>query len=523
MSVPNPAATNQTTAVQPWNRDDHLDRLAEAEVDVLVIGGGASGAGVLLDALSRGLTAALVDRQDFMAGTSSRSTKLIHGGVRYLEQAFKGLDYGKYQLVREALAERKRMLSMAPHLAWPLTLITPVKSLIGLPYYRFGLGLYDVLSGSQRLGKSRIESTADMKRACPSLNIKPLRGGVSYMDGQFDDARFGIAMVRSAVEQGGAVANHVEVNELLKHDDGTVAGARCTDLLGKRSLTIRAKAVVNCTGPWTDTLRLQADPDAKPLMTVSSGIHVVLNKTLLPEGRGILIPETDDGRVLFMLPWLGKTLVGTTDDPAELSDQPQASQPEVDYIIKHINEWLDEPVSHSDISATFSGLRPLVSDPDESSTSGLTRDHVVLQDKGLFSLTGGKWTTWRRMAEDCMDIVVKTKGLNARACQTQELRLPGANGDKTAAEAALKDLPEDIADYLWQAYGDRAHLVLAEGSPERLVSDAPYIEAELAWAMRYEGACKAEDVLYRRLRVGMLDEQAKDQIGARLQQLVNAA
>ncbi|MEX2320665.1 MAG: FAD-dependent oxidoreductase, partial [Saccharospirillum sp.] len=254
-----------------------------------------------------------------------------------------------------------------------------------------------------------------------------------------------------------------------------------------------------------------------------SGIHVVLNKTLLPDGRGILIPETEDGRVLFMLPWLGKTLVGTTDDPAELSDKPEASQSEIDYIIKHINEWLDEPVSHSDISATFSGLRPLVADPDEASTSGLTRDHVVLQDKGLFSLTGGKWTTWRRMAEDCMDIVVKAKGLSAGPCKTQTLRLPGANGDTAAAESALKDLPDDIADYLWQAYGDRAPQVLAAGSSERLVSGAPYIDAELAWAMGYEGACKAEDVLYRRLRVGMLDQQAMQQIEVRLQQLVNAA
>jgi glycerol-3-phosphate dehydrogenase len=517
------SAPESTTAVQPWNREDHLNRLADTDVDVLVIGGGASGVGVLLDALSRGLSAALVDRQDFMAGTSSRSTKLIHGGVRYLEQAFKGLDYSKYELVREALAERKRMLNMAPHLAWPLTLITPVKSMIGLPYYRFGLGLYDLLSGSQRLGKSRIESKAEMKRACPSLNIKPLKGGVSYMDGQFDDARFGIAMVRSAVEQGAAVANHTEVKRLLFKDDGTIGGAECTDLLSQRSLTIRARNVVNCTGPWTDTLRLQADANARPLMTVSSGIHLVLNKTLLPDGRGILIPETNDGRVLFMLPWLGKTLVGTTDDPAQLDDNPAASQSEVDYIIKHVNEWLDEPVSHSDISATFSGLRPLVSDPDESSTSGLTRDHVVLQDKGLFSLTGGKWTTWRKMAEDCMDTVVKVAGLTAGPCQTYDLRLPGANGDKSATEAALSKLPDDIAEYLWQAYGDRAHLVLKAGSSDRLVEGAPYIEAELIWAIKFEGACKSEDVLYRRLRVGMLDQEVTRKIESRVQELVKAA
>lgn len=513
------------TALQPdqaWDRNAQVEALKQANVDVLVIGGGASGAGVLLDALSRGLTAALVDRQDFMAGTSSRSTKLIHGGVRYLEQAFKSLDYGKYHLVREALAERKRMLKMAPHLAWPLTLVTPVKSLIGLPYYRFGLGLYDVLSGSQRLGKSRIESKNELKRACPSLDIGPLKGGVSYMDGQFDDARFGIAMVRSALEQGGLALNHTSVDSLIE-ENGRIHGAQCTDLLGGQPLTIRAKAVVNCTGPWTDHLRRMANPDAKPMMTVSSGIHLLINQNLLPEGRGILIPETDDGRVLFMLPWLGKTLVGTTDDPAELQDNPSASDREIDYIIKHMNEWLAQPISRDDISATFSGLRPLVSNPHEQNTSGLSRDHVIVDDKGLISLTGGKWTTWRRMAEDCMDKVVSSAGLNAGPCHTMNLRLPGACGNADAARKALSELPKDIAEHLWQAYGDRAHQVLQQGSKERLVEGAPYIAAELNWALRFEGACTPEDVLNRRLRVGMLDEQAAGRIRERLMPLFQAA
>ncbi|MHA7879928.1 MAG: glycerol-3-phosphate dehydrogenase/oxidase [Saccharospirillum sp.] len=507
---------------QRWQRASQVEALQDAEVDVLVIGGGASGAGVLLDALSRGLSAALVDRQDFMAGTSSRSTKLIHGGVRYLEQAFKGLDYGKYELVKEALAERKRMLNMAPHLAWPLTLITPAKSLIGLPYYRFGLGLYDLLSGSQRLGKSRIESKLELKRACPSLDMKPLKGGVSYMDGQFDDARFGIAMIRSALERGGLALNHTQVDDLIIEND-RVRGARCTDLIGQSRLTIKAKAVVNCTGPWTDQLRQMADPNAKPMMTVSSGIHLLLNKNLLPEGRGILIPETDDGRVLFMLPWLGKTLVGTTDDPAELQDSPRASQDEIDYLIKHINEWLTDPISLADVSATFSGLRPLVSNPDGGSTASLTRDHLIRDDNGLITLTGGKWTTWRKMAEDCMDTVVTKTGLSAGPCTTHQLKLAGADGDEAEARLALRTLSEDIAQYLWQAYGDRAHQVMQQGSTKRLVDGAPYIEAELAWALNYEGACRPEDVLNRRLRVGMLDEKAAQQIRHRLETVLKAA
>jgi glycerol-3-phosphate dehydrogenase len=508
---------------QPWERQPHLDALKSADVDLLVIGGGASGAGVALDALSRGLTVALVDRQDFMAGTSSRSTKLIHGGVRYLEQAFKSFDYGKFQLVKEALHERKRMLKMAPHLAWPLTLITPVKNTIGLFYYRFGLGLYDVIAGSERLGKSRIESKEELQRACPTLDMKPLKGGVSYMDGQFDDARFGIAMVRSAIEQGANVLNYTKVDELIMAD-GRVSGAKCTDELSGQSLNIKARVVVNCTGPWTDGIRKMADSAAKPMMTVSSGIHISFNKELLPDGRGILVPETDDGRVLFILPWLGKTLVGTTDDPAELSDTPTATDQEIDYIIKHVNEWLDEPLSRDDISATYSGLRPLVSNPSESSTGGLSRDHVIVNEKGMVTLTGGKWTTWRNMAEDCVNEVVKSNPeLKAGPCTTHDLRLPGANGDKAAAEAALKDLPKDIAAYLWQAYGDRAHLVLKQGSADRLVENLPYIKAELDWAVKFEGACKPDDVVFRRLRVGMLDEAATQSIRDQVEAFLKTA
>lgn len=510
-------------AGEAWERQAQIDALKSASVDVLVIGGGASGAGVALDALSRGLSVALVDRQDFMAGTSSRSTKLIHGGVRYLEQAFKSLDYGKYQLVKEALAERKRMLNMAPHLAWPLTLITPVKSLIGLPYYRMGLGLYELLSGSQRLGRARIESKAAMKRACPTLDLSQLKGGVSYMDGQFDDARFGVAMVRGVLERGGHALNYTGVEELL-FSDGAVSGARCRDLLTDQELTINAKVVVNCTGPWTDGLRQMADPEAKPLLTASSGIHVSFNKDLLPEGRGILVPETEDGRVLFILPWLGKTLVGTTDDKAPITDDPKATQDEIDYILRHVNEWLDEPLTHDDISATFSGLRPLVSSPDEDSSAGLSRDHVILNEKGLFSLTGGKWTTWRRMAEDCVDQVVKAHPeLKAGDCGTHELRLPGADGDRSKTDAALQELPEDVAAHLWEAYGDRAHLVLAQGSSERLVDGAPYVRAELDWAVHHEGACKPDDILYRRLRVGMLDASVAEAIRSEVESLLAAA
>jgi len=289
------------------------------------------------------------------------------------------------------------MLDMAPHLAWPLRLITPVKSWFGLPYYRMGMGMYDMLSGSERLGKSRFEKKAAMKQACPHLDLTPLKGGVSYLDGQFDDARFGVGMVRHAIEQGGHAVNYTKVNQLLM-TNGKVTGAECHDLLDGETLTIHARAVVNCTGPWTDELRYMANPDATPAMQASSGIHIAIDEDLVPEGHGILVPETDDGRVLFILPWLGKTIIGTTDDPAALTDTPEATEAEIGYLIREVNKWLDKALTVEQVTATFSGLRPLVKDPNEDSTSSLSRDHVILTEKGLVTLTGGKWTTWRNMA-----------------------------------------------------------------------------------------------------------------------------
>jgi glycerol-3-phosphate dehydrogenase len=522
------ADTAGLAATQAWVRADQKAAMANQSVDVLVIGGGASGAGVFLDALSRGLSAVLIEKQDFMAGTSSRSTKLVHGGVRYLEQAVQQLDPGKYQLVKEALSERKRMLAMAPHLAWPINLITPVKSLIGLPYFRVGLGVYDFLSGSEKIGPSRMENKKALHEICPDLDLKPLAGGVSYFDGQFDDARFGVAMLRTALEMGGHALNYAAITGLI-HEDGLVVGAHCSDLMaddaeaGDAAFSIHAKAVVNCTGPWSDSLRTMADPECKPVMSVSSGVHLVIDRDLLPTGRGILIPETEDGRVLFLLPWLGKTLIGTTDDPAQLSMTPTVSDDEIDYILRTANSWLSRPILRSEVSASWSGLRPLVADTDSETTSQLSREHVVINNKGLISLTGGKWTTWRRMGQDCIDFVLKNSTLTAKPCGTPGMFLAGAQGDAAAARAALAHLPADIQAHLWQAYGDRADQVLACGSAERLVAGEVYIEAELHWIVQQEGACTVEDVLNRRLRVGMLDERVAAQMAPRVAELLAQA
>lgn len=502
---------------QAWVRSEQSQAIRNQHFDVLVIGGGASGAGVFLDALSRGLSCALIEQQDFTAGTSSRSTKLVHGGVRYLEQAVKELDIGKYQLVTEALAERKRMLNMAPHLAWELNLITPVKQLLGVPYFRIGLGVYDFLARDQKIGASKIESKAELKKACPTINTRQLAGGVSYFDGQFDDARFGVAMVRTGLEMGGQALNYTEVTGLLKAN-GKVNGAQCYDRISGEAFDVYAKAVVNCTGPWTDKLREMANEDYQPMMTVSSGVHLVIERNLLPDNRGILIPKTEDGRVLFMLPFLGKTLIGTTDDEARLTETPEVSEAEIEYILRTCNSWLDEPINRNEVAASWSGLRPLVSDPTAQSTAALTRDHVVLDDNGLISLTGGKWTTWRKMAEDCVDHVLTVNEIDADPCATHDIHLAGARGDTQASKHAIAHLPEDIQKHLWQAYGDRASAVIAQGSAQRLIEDEPYIEAELDWIIQHEGACTADDVLNRRLRLGMLNEDKANRIRALIEQ-----
>lgn len=504
---------------QAWQRHEQRSAIAENTFDVLVIGGGASGAGVFLDALSRGLSAAIIDKQDFMAGTSSRSTKLVHGGVRYLEQAVKELNIGKYQLVKEALSERKRMLNMAPHLAWPLNLVTPVKGVIGLPYFRIGLGVYDFLSGSEKIGPSKIEGKRALRAICPDLDVNALTGGVSYFDGQFDDARFGVSMVRTGLEMGGVALNHTEVQQLL-FTDGKVSGAKCRDRIDDQAFSVHARVVVNATGPWSDHLRVMADAECKKMMTVSSGVHVVIDRNMLPEGKGILVPETEDGRVMFILPWLGKTLLGTTDDPAQLTDNPEVSEAEIEYVLRTANAWLANPIRREEVTSVWSGLRPLVTDPNAESTSDLTRDHVVLDDKGLITLTGGKWTTWRSMAEDCVDYALKVNDIQARPCATMQMHLVGARGDTVGAKHAIAHLPDDVREHLWQAYGDRAAQVIQVGSERRIVEGAPYIEAELIWALQYEGAVTVDDVLNRRLRVNMLDTALADKIRPFIERLI---
>ena len=507
------------------SRARQLEAMRNGSFDILIVGGGATGTGIALDAASRGLKVALLERADFSSGTSSRSTKLIHGGVRYLEQAVKGLDVKQLNLVRDALKERRVLLEIAPHLSRPLPLLTPLYNLIGVPYYLTGLKMYDILAGGANLAPSRYLGARKARERFPMLRQEGLRGGVLYYDGQFDDARMNVTLALTAIAEGAAVANYASVTELLK-EDGRVRGAVVRDELSGETFEVPARVVINATGPFADGVRLMDDPQATPMLSASSGAHVVLDKRFSPPDTGLLIPKTEDGRVLFLLPWQGHTLVGTTDAPAAITANPQASEDEIEYILRHVRRYFDLPVEREDVLSAWSGLRPLVSDPRASDTARLSRDHVInTSESGLLTIAGGKWTTYRKMALDAVDHAVKVGRLEPRqASQTERLKLLGARNGSAGGELAGAGLEKDIEQHLLQAYGDRAGLVAglaAAGHGERLVAGYPYIEAEVIYAARYEMAVKPDDVLEHRTRLSFLNrsgsEAARDRVGELLE------
>ncbi len=493
------------------DREAQLERLREGPFDILVIGGGATGTGVALDAASRGLKVALAERDDFASGTSSRSTKLIHGGVRYLEQAVKKFDRSQFKLVRDALRERATLLRIAPHLTHALPLVTPLYNRLEVPYYLTGLKLYDWLAGKANLQPSRFVDAREALNRFPMLKAEGLRGGVIYYDGQFDDARMNVTLALTAASQGAAVVNHLEVTGLFK-ENGRLAGARVRDHLSDQGWEIQAKVVINATGPFSDAIRHLDDPDASPMLSASSGVHIVLAGRFSPPETGLLIPQTEDGRVLFLLPWLEHTLVGTTDNPAAIEANPKAGEADIAYILRHLHKYFALPVSESDVLASWAGLRPLVSDPKAADTARLSRDHVInISASGLLTIAGGKWTTYRKMAQDAVDEAVKLAGFSpARDSQTATLELYGAENYHPSDVAKLQDcgLALTVASYLSHAYGDQAEKVIALGHLDRLAAGHPYLEAEVIYGARYEAARTVRDVLARRLRLAFLDHEA---------------
>ena len=466
-----------------------------AEWDMIVVGGGATGVGVAIDAASRGYDTLLLEGSDFGKGTSSRSTKLVHGGVRYLEQ-------GNVSLVMEALKERGILRRNAPHLVSDLAFIVPNYDWWEAPFYGLGLKIYNILSGKYGFGPSRVLSREETLQRLPTINPDGLRGGVVYYDGQFDDARLLINMVTTAAEQGAALINYCRVTGLTKANDGFVNGVTARDEETGEEFTATAKVVVNATGPFTDSVRKLADPLVQPMISPSQGIHLVFDQSFLPGDSAIMVPHTSDGRVMFAIPWHGHTLVGTTDTPiSEPTLDPSPMEEEIEFILKTAGQYLCKIPTRQDVLSVFTGIRPLVKSGNSSNTAALSRDHTIhIDESGLLSIAGGKWTTYRNMAEDCVNHATILGKLPERDCFTRQLNIHGFH-------------PQAQKFGHLSFYGSDAPAIqeLMRSDPELaqpLAEALPYVAVEVVWAVRYEMARTVEDVLCRRTRALFLNAEA---------------
>ncbi|XP_034462708.1 glycerol-3-phosphate dehydrogenase, mitochondrial isoform X2 [Hippoglossus hippoglossus] len=509
------------------------------EFDVLVIGGGATGAGCALDAVTRNLKTALVERNDFSSGTSSRSTKLIHGGVRYLQKAIMQLDYEQYMMVKEALHERANLLEIAPHLSAPLPIMLPVYKWWQLPYYWAGIKMYDLVAGIHCLKSSYVLSKTKALEHFPMLKKDKLVGAIVYYDGQHNDARMNLAIALSAVRYGGAIANYTEVVHLLKTKDEEtgkerVCGARCRDVIAGNEFDVKAKCVINATGPFTDSVRKMDNQETMNICQPSAGVHIVIPGYYSPDHMGLLDPATSDGRVIFFLPWEKVTIAGTTDSPTSVTAHPIPGEDDINFILNEVRNYLspDVEVRRGDVLAAWSGIRPLVTDPNSKDTQSICRNHIVsISDSGLVTIAGGKWTTYRSMAEETLDAAIKSHGLSAESCKTVGLMLEGAKGwTPTLYIRLVQDygLEQEVAQHLAATYGGKAFDVakMAQVTGQRwpivgkrLVSEFPYIESEVLYAIK-EYACTAIDVIARRTRLGFLNVQAADEALPRIVQIM---
>ena len=465
MSDPRPDIIRAATVGHAW--------------DVIVIGGGASGLGTALESVTRGYKTLLLEAHDYAKGTSSRSTKLVHGGVRYLAQ-------GHLHLVHESLHERGLLKQNAPHLVHDLGFLIATYQAWRLPFYGLGLKLYDLLAGRLNLAPSRFLSRRSALARIPTLKTKNLKGGVLYFDGQFDDSRLAVSLLRTFEDEGGTALNYAPVTGLIK-EAGRVAGVQFIDAESGQSHTARARVIINATGIFVDSVRRLDDADVQPMLSPSQGVHIVLPRRFLPGDTALMVPKTSDGRVLFAVPWHDRTVIGTTDTPVpEISLEPKPLDSEIDFILKTAAAYLDPAPTRGDILSVFAGLRPLVkaqtADTKSQNTKSLSREHtIVTAPSGLITLTGGKWTTYRRMGEDTIDHATTAAGLIPAPSRTEHLRLHGSDA------IAIAELP---------------------GADILLHPELPYNEAEVRWAVRHEQARTVEDILSRRLRALLLDARA---------------
>ncbi len=478
------------------DRNKSLAEIADSSTlwDILIVGGGATGLGTAVDAASRGYKTALVEQADFGKGTSSRSTKLAHGGVRYLQQ-------GNISLVLEALKERGIMKQNAPHLVNDLEFVVPTYDWWEGPFYGIGLKLYDMLAGRLGLGDSKFLSKEETISKIPTIETKGLRGGIIYHDGQFDDARLLINLAQTAYEQGAAVANYMKVIAIHKNNE-LVAGVHVEDQETGKQYLLKSKIVINATGVFSDAVRKMDDADAPPIITSSQGVHIVLDKKFLPGHSAIMVPQTDDGRVLFAVPWYDKIIVGTTDTPVkDYALEPVAMEEEIAFLITHASRYLINDPTYNDIKSIFVGLRPLVMEGDSQNTAAISREHTVqISRSGLVSIAGGKWTTYRKMAEDVVDQALLIGSLEYKPSVTEKLQIFGYHQNA--------DVFGDFKHYGSAAVDLQQLLTEKPNYSSRLHPEYTYTEGEVIWAVRNEMARGVEDFLARRTRLLFLDVDA---------------
>jgi glycerol-3-phosphate dehydrogenase len=482
------------------NRDDGLKRLADrGQVwDVLVIGGGATGLGAAVEAASRGYSTLLVEQEDFAKGTSMRATKLAHGGVRYLEQ-------GDVKMVLHALHERGLMVRNVPHIAHALEFVIPAYHWWERAFYGIGLTLYDALSGRLSLGHSKVLGRKRTLEMIPTVRQEGLRGGIFYTDGQFDDSRLAVTLAMTADDLGAVALNYVRVTALHKDAQGRVDGASVIDRESGREFQVRARTVLNATGIFTDSIRKLDDPSARTMLSVSQGAHIVVDRSFLPGRAAILIPRTDDGRVLFAVPWHNRVIVGTTDNPVpEIALEPKPLDEEIEFILRNAEHYLAKPIRRADVLSAFAGQRPLIKAGHGGKTSALSRDHtVVTSDSNLVTITGGKWTTYRRMGSDAIGHLAEVGGLPPKPSRTESLHLHGYLEGTS---------PEDHRSVYGSDYAGIEKIAAENPALARPLSPRlPYTGAEVVWAAREEMARTVEDVLARRTHSLLLDARAARQ------------
>ena len=466
------------------DRAASIDRItSHGQWDIAVIGGGATGVGIALDAASRGHAVCLLEASDFGKGTSSRSTKLIHGGVRYLQQ-------GNISLVMEALRERGILRRNAPHLVHDLSFVVPNYAWWEAPFYGIGMKVYDALAGKYGFGKSQLLSRDETLEHIPTLETEGLRGGVMYFDGQFDDARLLIALAMTATEHGAALANYCPVIGLAKDGEGFISGLRFADSETGREHEIHAKVVINATGAFSDGVRRIDDPAAEPMIAPSQGVHIVLDRSFLPGDSAIMVPRTSDGRVMFAIPWLGSALIGTTDTPVTKAElEPVAMDEEIDFLLTTAARYLARDPSRDDIRSVWAGIRPLVRAGNGGNTAALSRDHTIhVSQSGLLTIAGGKWTTYRRMAKDAVNHAAMLAHLDERPCVTEDLPIHRAEDGDVVQRAVRQEMARTVDDVLSR----RTRTLMLDA--KAAIAAAPGIAAAMAKEMGRDQAWQRQQV-----------------------------